>query len=123
MTESLGGLYGELKVRMYNGKYFFYNPDYGMEMYVHPEDIREVLAHPTRTKWSSNSYSNSVEPRDKEKILEYLKSKTKYKSVEDVLKSRSKYKKKYLTQFSFDELERYIKEKEKNYVKVESRSS
>ena len=59
--ENLGGYDGKLVVDIVAGKYYFHNYRYGMEMYVAPADIREVLEYPSRKRWGSGrSYSNDL---------------------------------------------------------------
>lgn len=108
--ENLGGYDGKLVVDIVAGKYYFHNYRYGMEMYVSPADVREVLEYPSRKRWGSGrSYSNDLYEQDRNLIIEYLKRKVcKYKTITDVIKSKSKYKRKYLMQFSMDELQKYI---------------
>ena len=124
MKEKLGGYNGQLVVeKTESGKYYFHNYIYGMEAYIHPEDMGEFLSRPHRRKWGEGrSISNDIQQRDLDLMIEYLKRKLcRYKTVTDVVKSQSKYKKKYLMQFSMEELQEYIKKKEdKKHVKVKS---
>lgn len=120
--ECLGGYRGKLYVDKTNGgRYYFWNNLYGMEMYVNPDDINYVIQNPQATRWGSGSYSNDVDQEDKRIIVSYLKRKIcRYKTVTDVIKSRSKYKERYLMQFPMEELQEYIKNKEDKNVKVKS---
>lgn len=120
--ECLGGYRDKLFVdKTSGGRYYFWNNLYGMEMYVDPSDINYVIQNPYVRKWGNGSYSNDVDAKDKEAIVRYLKRKVcKYKTVTDVIKSRSKYKEKYLMQFPMEELQEYIKNKEDKNVKVKS---
>ena len=120
--ECLGGYCGKLFVdKTSGGRYYFWNHLYGMEMYVSPDDINYVIQKPQARKWGSGSYSNDVVHEDKKIIVSYLKRKIcKYKTVTDVIKSRSKYKERYLMQFPMEELQEYIKKKEDKNVEVKS---
>ena len=121
--EKIGGYGNKLTVsKSSSGKIYFYNNLYGMECFIHPDDIREYIKYPNKTRWSERSYSNSVDNKDRECILNYLKRKylCRYHSVNELMKSKSKYKKKYLMQFTFNELQEYIKNKEDKDVKVKS---
>ena len=121
--ENLGGYRGTLTVEITSsGKYYFRNRMYGMEMYVDKRDISYVIKHPSKHIWGNgSSYSNDVTDTDRDLIVKYLQEKTrKYKTVEDLMKSGSKYKEKYLMQFPMEELQEYIEKKEGKHVKVES---
>lgn len=122
VRENIGGYGNKLIVtKTQTGKIYFENRLYGMECYIHPNDIKEYIRYPHRTHWGEDSRSNSVDDKDRECIINYLKRKylSKYKSVDELMKSKSKYKRKYLMQFSFDELQEYINKEDKN-VKVTS---
>lgn len=119
--EKLGGFHNSLIVEKENNRYVFSNDRYGMIMYVRMDDINKVINNPRKSRWSDTTYSNSVESEDKDLIIKYLKIKArKYKTVDELMKSRSKYKEKYLMQFSMEELQEYIKKKEDTHVKVKS---
>lgn len=121
--ERLGGYREALTVEITrSGKYYFQNKIYGMEMYVDKKDIADVIKHPLIHTWGNgSSYSNDVTDIDIDLIVKYLKVKSrKYKTINDLMKSRSKYKEKYLTQFSMEELQEYIEKKEDKHVKVKS---
>lgn len=124
MKENLGGYQGKLIVeKSQSGKYYFHNYIYGMEAYIHPEDIAKFISSPHRRQWGDGrSFSNDIHQRDTNLMIDYLKRKLcRYKTVTDVIKSQSKYKKKYLMQFSMGELQEYIKKKEdEKHVKVKS---
>ena len=125
MKEKLGGYNNMLVVeKAQSGKYYFHNYIYGMEAYIHPEDINEFIKKPNHRRWGkdSRSFSNDINGNDLNLMIDYLKRKLcRYKTVTDVIKSHSKYKKKYLMQFSMKELQEYINKKEDNkHVKVES---
>lgn len=126
MKEKLGGYNGQLVVeKTQSGKYYFHNYIYGMEAYIHPEDMSEFINRPHRRQWGEGrSISNDIQDRDLNLMIDYLKRKLcRYKTVTDVIKSQSKYKKKYLMQFSMEELQEYIRKKEdKKHVKVKSGS-
>lgn len=123
-TESLGGYRNGLYVDITSGKkYYFFNHQYGMEMKVYHSDIQDVLKRPYDHRWGNGSYSNDVSGDDKTIIISFLKKRVcKYKTVSDLMKSRSKYKQKYLMQFSMKELHEYIKNKEDKNVKIKSSS-
>ena len=113
--ENLGGNHGRLHVEKYSNKYYFYNHTYGMESYIYKDDVNLFISDPRRKRWGPGyrSFSNEIETNDIKIMIEYLTKDTrKYDTVTDVIKSRSKYKKKYLMQFSMDELQEYIKNKE-----------
>lgn len=115
MKENLGGYNGQLVVeKLQTGKYYFHNYVYGMEAYIYPEDMAEFISSPHRGSWGDGrSFSNDIQQRDTNLMIDYLKRKLcRYKTVTDVIKSKSKYKKKYLMQFSMEELQEYIKNKE-----------
>lgn len=123
VKEKIGGYGNKLTVsKTCTGKIYFENNLYGMECYIHPDDIKEYIRYPNKTRWSERSYSNSVDSKDRETIINYLKRKylCKYQSVDELMKSKSKYKKKYLMQFTFSELQEYIKNKEDKNVKATS---
>jgi len=123
-TESLGGYRNGLRVDITSGKrYYFHNYQYGMEMSVKHSDIQEVLKNPYGHRWGNGSYSNDVIEEDKTIIISFLKKRIcRYETVSDLMKSRSKYKQKYLMQFSMKELHEYIKNKEDKNVKIKSSS-
>ena len=119
----LGGFRGALTVSTTSsGKYYFHNKTYGMEMYVDKKDIEHVIRQPHRHRWGNgSSYSNDVTDMDVDIIIKYLKTQARrYKTVDELMKSRSKYKEKYLMQFSMKELQEYIEKKEDTHVKVKS---
>lgn len=122
--ENLGGFQGELYVRREsNGGCSFYNDTYGMITHLHPDDINDFLKHPYQRSWGVNhrSRSNSIDGKDLDIMINYLTNVVrKYKTVTDVMKSRSKYKEKYLMQFPMEELQEYIKKKEEKNGKVKS---
>lgn len=121
--EKIGGYGNKLMVSMTaTGKIYFSNSLYGMECFISPRDIREYIKYPYKNRWGSESHSNSVDEKDRDCIVNYLKRKylSRYKSVDELMKSKSKYKRKYLMQFAFDELQEYIKKKEDKNVKVKS---
>lgn len=124
VTENLGGHRNTLTVRREtDGSYFFHNCNYGMMFRLHPSDIDEFLNHPNKKGWGPNdrSYSNNIDCKDLSVIKKYISNKIrKYKTVTDVIKSRSKYKEKYLMRFSMEELQEYIKKKEEKNGKVKS---
>ena len=124
VTENLGGAQGKLTVRKEaSGSYFFCNSYYGMMFRLYPEDVDEFLNHPSKKEWGRDgrSYSNNIDSQDLTMIKQYIKTRMrKYKTVTDVIKSRSKYKEKYLMGFSMEELQEYIKKKEDKNVKVKS---
>lgn len=111
----LGGRYGSLCVYEYKQRYEFYNGNYSMELLLYKEDINEYLSRQTDCHWGLNSRSNTVATEDRRIIRNYLLSKArKYKTVTEVLKSRSKRKEKILREnFSLDELVKYKIGKEK----------
>lgn len=119
-TENLGGMYSGLKVTKHSEHFRFVNYEYGMECRIYFNDIDKYLANPHKKHWGNNSYSNDVFDVDTDLIVKYLKkSRCRYETVTDVMKSRSKLKEKYLKQFSIDELLDYYKErKEKANVKT-----
>lgn len=123
-TENLGGVQGKLTVRKEaSGSYFFHNGYYGMMFRLYPEDMDEFLNYPGKKEWGCDgrSYSNNIDSKDLTMIKQYIKTRMrKYKTVTDVIKSRSKYKEKYLMGFSMEELQEYIKKKEEKNGKVKS---
>ena len=123
-TENLGGCQNRLTVRKESsGSYFFYNSYYGMMFRLYPEDMNEFLTYPSKKEWGRDgrSYSNNIDSKDLTIIKQYIRTKMmKYKTVTDVIKSRSKYKKKHLMRFSMEELQEYIKKKEEKNGKVKS---
>ena len=123
-TENLGGYRNGLHVDIVSGKkYYFCNHQYGMEMRVNHSDIQEVVKNPYNHRWGNGSYSNDVTEEDKAIIISFLKKRLcRYKTVSDLMNSKSKYKQKYLMQFSIKELREYIKNKEEKNVKVKSGS-
>ena len=116
VTENLGGVNGKLTVRKEaSGSYFFHNSYYGMMFRLYQEDVDEFLNYPGKKEWGRDgrSYSNNIDSKDLTMIKQYIKTRMrKYKTVTDVIKSRSKYKEKYLMGFSMEELQEYIKNKE-----------
>lgn len=121
-TIELGGKYGSLKVKRYQNRYEFYNNNYGMILTLYKEDVSDYLSNPYLFSWGLYSHSNTVADEDKEVIKEYLlNSSRKYKTVTEVLKSRSTKKEKILRDdFSLNELLEYKIGKEKTNGKVES---
>lgn len=95
----------------------FTNNEYGMVMTAYKKDYQKIKIEPYIKVWSSDSYSNNVDTKDMKIILSVLDKefnrKKKYKTVTDVLKSRSKLKVKYLNQFDIEELVEYLNGKEK----------
>ena len=104
----------ELRVALIDGLYYlFENTTYNMHLYLYKEDIEDFIKYPNQREWGRLSHSNSIAYEDYEAIVKYLKScEKKYNTITDVLKSRSKYKEKYLKQFTIGELTEYIKQKE-----------
>ena len=122
MAEHLGGLYNGLTCEKIfkTGKLVairFENTNYGMIMNAYGKDLARIKKHPYSKFWSSDSHSNNVEPKDMDIILSVLEKefnrKKRYKTVTDVIKSRSKLKEKYLHQFDIQELVEYLNGKEK----------
>lgn len=111
----LGGKYGSLCVYEYKQRYEFYNGSYSMELMLYKEDINEYLSRQNDCRWGLNSRSNTVATEDRIIIRNYLLNKArKYKTVTEVLKSRSRRKEKILREdFSLDELVKYKIGKEK----------
>lgn len=108
---NLGGMYDQLIVEKHSNYFQFKNEDYGMNMVVYLEDIDKVISSPGKKQWN-NSRRNEVYDKDWELIAEFLKrQRCRYKTVTDVIKSRSKFKEKYLKQFSVAELLDYYKER------------
>lgn len=108
---NLGGMYGELTVTKHSDYFKFRNENYGMNMVVYFDDIGTVISSPSRKRWN-NSFRNDVYDKDMELIIEFLKrQRCRYKTITDVINSRSKFKEKYLKQFSVVELLDYYKER------------
>lgn len=110
--EKLGGMYSGLKVEKHSEYFHFTNYEYGMNCRIYFCDIDKYIANPSRKHWGDNSSSNDVYDVDRDLIVKYLKkSRCRYETVTDVMKSRSKLKEKYLKQFSVRELLDYYKER------------
>lgn len=102
--------------------YRFKNDAYGMICNVYKSDIDEYMSHPYRQSWGCCSGSNSVREDDTRAIIKFIREynkKKRYKTITDVIKSRSKYKEKYLAEFTLSELMEY-KDKEDANGKVKS---
>lgn len=107
----LGGMYDQLIVKKHSNCFQFKNEDYGMDMVVYFDDIGTVISLPGNKQWN-NSYRNDVYDKDMDLIIEFLKcQRCRYKTITDVINSRSKFKEKYLKQFSVVELLDYYKER------------
>lgn len=122
IRKGLGGKYGSLYVNETKDRYYFYNRNYSMEFTLYKEDVNDYLSNPYLTRWGLFSRSNTVADEDRAMIKEYLIGKSrKYKTVTEVLKSRSRKKEKILREeFSLNELVEYKIGKEKANGKVES---
>lgn len=119
--EKLGGMYNGLKVLKRTECFQFTNCEYGMRCTIYFEDIDEYLSNPYKKHWGDRSSSNDLYDTDRDEIIEYLKrSRCRYKSVTDVMKSKSKFKKKYLKQFSVKELLEYYKTKKGKSYEITS---
>ena len=102
--------------------YRFRNDTYGMICNVYKSDVDRYMDHPYRQGWGCRSASNSVREDDTRAIIKFIREynkKKRYKTITDVLKSRSKYKEKYLAEFTLSELMEY-KNKEDANGKVKS---
>lgn len=104
----------KLSVQTTKSRIYFNNPDYNMHMYVYMDEISDVIADPYAQRWGKSN-SNSVKSEDMELILSYLRKYAlpRYKTVEAVLKSRSKRKRWYLNHFSLSDLVAYNSTREK----------
>lgn len=107
------GYCNELYLRLEGDYYKFRNDVYGMILNIHKDEIRDYLKEPTKSSWGSYSSSNTVREDDRYFIIRYLQNKIlgRYKTVTEVMNSRSKKKKEYLNKFSLGELLEYRKEK------------
>ena len=105
----LGGKWDGLYVVNHKDRYEFYNHKYSMFMNLYKEDIPEYISHPGGSRWGLSSCSNMVDDIDKAIIKEYIiNNSRKYKTVTDVLKSKSRKKEKILREnFSLNELVEY----------------
>lgn len=119
---NLGGRRGNLCVEKHQNRYEFINPTYSMYLTLYKVDVKEYLLHQNDKRWGVCSNSNSISDVDKEVIRQYLlKNGRKYKTVIDVVKSRSKNKEIILREeFTLNELIEYKTEKEKANGKNES---
>lgn len=119
--ELIGGMYNALKVLKRTEYFQFSNYEYGMRCNIYFEDIDKYLSDPYKKHWGDRSSSNEVYDTDRYEIIEYLKkSRCRYKSVTEVMKSKSKFKEKYLKQFSVRELLDYYKTKKGKSYEVTS---
>lgn len=110
-VEKLGGRNGSLTVEVYSSRYRFENETYSMTCTIYKQDIKKFIAHPSSQFWGEHSHSNNIAGEDIKVMINYLNTKLrKYLTVTDVLKSRSKYKNKYLQEFTTGELLQYIQE-------------
>lgn len=111
VVEQLGGRNGTLTVEVYSSRYHFENETYSMSCTIFKQDIKKFIAHPSSQFWGERSHSNNIAGEDIKVMIDYLNKKLRrYQTVTDVLKSRSKYKDKYLQEFSTGELLQYIQE-------------
>lgn len=92
-----------------DGSYYFQNDTYGMVCRIYKEDIDSFCRNPYRKWWGSRSHSNNIQPDDVDAMKRFLcaRHKRRYKTVTDVLKSRSKHKKEHLLKFTLSELLEY----------------
>ena len=119
--ELLGGTYNALKVLKRTECFEFTNYEYGMRCTIYFEDINKYISNPRKKRWGDRSSSNEVYDIDRDEIIKYLrKSRCRYKSVTDIMNSKSKFKKKYLKQFSVRELLDYYKTKKGESYEVTS---
>lgn len=109
--EKLGGRNGTLTVESFGNRYCFENETYSMSCTIYKQDIKLFIARPSSQYWGERSHSNNIAGEDIKLICNYLNKKLRrYLTVTDVLKSRSKYKEKYLQEFTTGELLQYVQE-------------